>query len=129
MALKLRYAHGQGIVAQSGKAMHRQSGAASWWGILIVWVLAASAVAVAVRLYQLRDRPAQKTPATARAERPGRIVLPTTQPLRERLSSTPSTPPAVLLPGERCINGKYIREIPGGYEDDLTQDWKCRIRR
>lgn len=31
-----------------------------------------------------------------------------------------------LKPGERCLSGKYIREIPGGFEDDPAQDWKCR---
>jgi hypothetical protein len=35
---------------------------------------------------------------------------------------------ATLKPGERCLNGKYIRAIPGGYEDDLRHDWKCRGR-
>ena len=31
-----------------------------------------------------------------------------------------------LKPGERCLSGKYIREIPDGFEDDPSQDWKCK---
>lgn len=33
---------------------------------------------------------------------------------------------AQLKDGERCLDGKFIRRIPGGFEDDPAQDWKCR---
>lgn len=34
-----------------------------------------------------------------------------------------------LKPGERCMGNKFVREIPGGFEDDPAQDWKCRASR
>lgn len=104
-----------------GHSNRRRSGI-TWGQILILSIATGLAVHFAWDSYQRaqeRQRPVavQPSPAQASAPRP--------RPAR-RQQAAPAQPPYELQDGERCMSGKYLYRIEGGWADDPGQDWKCR---
>lgn len=105
---------------QSSRTRH----SSSWTGVVVLGFVVAASVWVA-RYSYLRYVEHQLVQSFQEVGEASRRAIEERRQADERTRRQRAAERALKL-GQRCLSGKFIYQIEGGWADDPSQDWKCK---